>query len=223
MWADPSGRRPDPGHPNRRRAPVHVLMLVLGALAAALFGLLAVDMFSFAYAQIGISPGWMVTALVGCILGSRIDVPVLRLRRRPRDQDAPQRVTVAVNVGGALIPVTVATYLLVHGHVAGPASIAVVVVTASVFLVARPVPGVGVVVPSLLPALVAAATAMVIGGPAVAAVAYTAGTLGTLLGGDILTLPKVSSLGASKVSIGGAGTFDGVFLTGIIAVILAVV
>jgi len=52
----------------------------------------------------------------------------------------------------------------------------------------------------------------------VAAVAYI---LGTLIGADLLNLGKVQGLGAPVASIGGAGTFDGVFLTGIIAVLLA--
>ena len=36
-----------------------------------------------------------------------------------------------------------------------------------------------------------------------------------------MNLPKVPELGAPVASIGGAGTFDGVFLTGVIAVLLA--
>jgi len=56
---------------------------------------------------------------------------------------------------------------------------------------------------------------------AVAGLAYAGGTLGTLLGADLAHLPKVRRLGAPVVSIGGAGTFDGVFLTGIVAVVLA--
>lgn len=53
------------------------------------------------------------------------------------------------------------------------------------------------------------------------ALAYIAGSLGTLIGGDLMNLKNLQSLGAPIVSIGGAGTFDGVFLTGIIAVLLA--
>jgi Protein of unknown function (DUF1614) len=56
---------------------------------------------------------------------------------------------------------------------------------------------------------------------AVAGLAYAGGTLGTLLGADLVNLPKVRRLGAPVVSIGGAGTFDGVFITGIVAVLLA--
>jgi uncharacterized membrane protein len=45
--------------------------------------------------------------------------------------------------------------------------------------------------------------------------------LGTLIGADLLNLGIVSQLEAPMLSIGGAGTFDGVFLTGILAVLLA--
>ena len=55
----------------------------------------------------------------------------------------------------------------------------------------------------------------------VAAVAYVSGTLGTLIGADLLNLSRIQGLGAPVVSIGGAGTFDGIFLTGIVAVLLA--
>jgi len=51
-------------------------------------------------------------------------------------------------------------------------------------------------------------------------IAYAGGTLGTLIGADILNLDKIRDLGAPVASIGGAGTFDGVFLSGLIAVLL---
>lgn len=38
---------------------------------------------------------------------------------------------------------------------------------------------------------------------------------------DLLNLGRVAEMGAPIVSIGGAGTFDGVFLTGILASLLA--
>ena len=40
-------------------------------------------------------------------------------------------------------------------------------------------------------------------------------------GADLLNLDKIQGLGAPIASIGGAGTFDGVFLTGILAALLA--
>jgi uncharacterized membrane protein len=41
------------------------------------------------------------------------------------------------------------------------------------------------------------------------------------MGADLFNLNRVQNLGAPIVSIGGAGTFDGVFVTGVLAVLLA--
>jgi len=92
--------------------------------------------------------------------------------------------------------------------------------------VAKPVKGLGIVTPALLPPLSAALAAILLvylGGAThdlIFLIAYVGGTLGTLIGADILNLNKIRDLGAPVASIGGAGTFDGVFLSGIIAVLL---
>ncbi len=54
-----------------------------------------------------------------------------------------------------------------------------------------------------------------------APIAYVAGSMGTLLGADIFNLHRLQELGAPVASIGGAGISDGIFMTGIIAVLLA--
>jgi uncharacterized membrane protein len=86
---------------------------------------------------------------------------------------------------------------------------------------AYPVRGVGISVPIFIPPLVAALAAVVLSRRQAAPLAYIAGCLGTLIGADLLNLGSIQGLGAPIASIGGAGTFDGVFLTGIIAVLLA--
>lgn len=43
----------------------------------------------------------------------------------------------------------------------------------------------------------------------------------SVLGADLMNLKKNTGLGAPVASIGGAGTFDGIFFAGIIAVLLA--
>ena len=53
-----------------------------------------------------------------------------------------------------------------------------------------------------------------------AALAYIAGTLGVLIGADIFRLKDIRKMGTPVASIGGAGTFDGIFITGIVAVLL---
>lgn len=67
----------------------------------------------------------------------------------------------------------------------------------------------------------AALAAMVVGWRTAAPLAYIAGSLGTLIGADLVNLDKIYGLGAPVASIGGAGTFDGVFLAGIVAVLLS--
>ena len=96
------------------------------------------------------------------------------------------------------------------------------VVAAVCFALARPVEGVGITIPVLIPPIIAAVLAYLLVPDPVGrtAVAYTAGVLGTLIGADILNLPRIHRLGAHVVSIGGAGVFDGIFLVGILAAIL---
>jgi len=232
-----TGRRP------RRRPSLLFMPLSAGfflALAAAgllVAGLLGFDALSYAYRRLGISPGWMAVILAAALLGSMINIPVARLRARVHQASVLVRVfgvtyrvprlvrsghtIIAVNVGGAIVPSAVAIYLVCHDHFQSGALLATVLVTALVFAFARPVPGVGIVTPALLPPAGAAVAAIAFGGHAVAAVAYVAGTFGALAGADLLNLPRVRSLQAPVVSIGGAGTFDGVFLTGLAAVLLA--
>ena len=50
--------------------------------------------------------------------------------------------------------------------------------------------------------------------------AYISGVMGVLIGADLMRLRDVLKMGAPMASIGGAGTFDGIFITGLIAVLL---
>ena len=75
--------------------------------------------------------------------------------------------------------------------------------------------------PPLIPPFLAAGVALALSRQATPALAYISGSLGTLIGADLLNLGIVQGLHAAVLSIGGAGTFDGVFLTGILAVLLA--
>ena len=215
-------------------APLVVFLAGIMLVLAVLVGL---DVITYAYQRIGLSPGWLFAALLGSIIGSWFDIPVARLpdltERRESDAIAfgvryriPTVVhtgttTVGVNVGGALIPSTLAGYLVVHDRIWLHALIAVAVVSVLVWLVARPVPGVGIVAPTFIPPIVAALASIVIGGHAIAALAYVGGTVGTLVGADLFNLGRIRDIGAPLASIGGAGTFDGIFLTGILAVLLA--
>jgi uncharacterized membrane protein len=132
---------------------------------------------------------------------------------------------VAINLGGALIPTLVSFYLLWKlPSTISQALVGVAVVAVVTHVVARPVKGVGIATPAFIPPIVAAISAYLLSSNASGAirvVAYVAGVLGTLIGADLSNLHVIPKLGAPVASIGGAGTFDGVFLSGIIAALLA--
>ena len=128
---------------------------------------------------------------------------------------------IAVNVGGAVIPGLLSLYLLARNRLWGLGLIAIVAVTVVCHILAEPVPGLGIALPVFVPPASAAIVALLLSRRYAAPLAYIGGSLGILIGADLLNLGKVQGLGAPVASIGGAGTFDGIFLTGILAVLLA--
>jgi uncharacterized membrane protein len=95
--------------------------------------------------------------------------------------------------------------------------VGITVVAVIVHGLATLVPGVGIAVPMLIPPLVAAGVGLILSFRRAPPVAYVSGSMGALIGADVTNLHRLAELGAPVVAIGGAGTFDGVFLTGIIA------
>ncbi|ABK14546.1 MAG: DUF1614 domain-containing protein [Methanothrix sp.] len=226
--------------------PITVLfMAVLALLAFLVVSVLFVGALQTAFLRLGFAWHDALLLLLASLVGSSINIPFREMKSEmPLTRTAYVRVfgvnyripiyetvynstTVALNVGGALIPILVSAYLLMmFSHALAYAVAATVIVTIAVHRIARPVPGLGIVTPALLPPLIAALSSLAViiiaGGPRELefVVAYVSGTLGTLIGADILNLNRIQGLGAPVVSIGGAGTFDGVFLTGLIAVLL---
>ncbi len=75
--------------------------------------------------------------------------------------------------------------------------------------------------PVFVPPLATTVTVLILSRRYAAPLAYISGSLGTLIGADLFNLGKIQGLGAPIASIGGAGTFDGIFVSGIVAVLLA--
>jgi uncharacterized membrane protein len=98
---------------------------------------------------------------------------------------------------------------------------AVAINVAVCYWVARPVANVGIVLPPLAPALVAAACGFVFVRDFAPPVAFTAGVLGPLIGADLLNLRRIGRVSTGIASIGGAGTFDGIVLSGLVATLLS--
>jgi uncharacterized membrane protein len=211
-------------------------LLVAMAIVVVAITIVELNALTYAYERIGLSARWLYAVIVGSAVGSRINIPVRHLpdQTERHDKDVvvfgiryrvPEVVRtghtlIAVNVGGAVIPSTLAVYLIIHNSIWLSGLLGVLAVSIVVHIVARPVPGVGIATPFFVPPIAAALFATAAGGRAVAGVAYVAGTLGTLIGADLTNFGRIRGLGAPIASIGGAGTWDGVFLTGIVAVLL---
>jgi len=122
---------------------------------------------------------------------------------------------------GCLVPVFFSVFLIREYPLpAGPLLLAVAIVSAVSYAASRPVPGLGVAMPVFVAPVTAALAAAFLGGDLRAPMAYIAGTLGVLVGADLLRLKDIGQLGAPVASIGGAGTFDGIFMAGLVAVLL---
>ncbi len=216
-----------------------LLFLVLGFV----FVLIEIGVIHYAFQMVGLPPDLAFLALLASLIGSYINIPLTRIRsagahpmhvvnsfgvryRVPTRFAGDGTTTIAINVGGAIVPILISLYVLsIQQSAIVPAMIGVVIVSAVVNRFARPVPGLGIATPMFIPPIVAALSAWFLAGLSgshhVDAIAYVSGVMGTLIGADILNLRKIGDLGAPVASIGGAGTFDGVFLTGIVAVLLA--
>lgn len=211
---------------------IALLVVLLIVIALIEFGVL-----TLAYERMGIPPRYVLLILLLTLLGSSINIPVAEL---PPEKMTTEKVVefygvryvvpevrewpgtiIAVNIGGALIPAIVSIYLVVKNGLFCRSLIGIAVVTVVVHLLAQPVRGVGISVPIFIPPIVAAGVAMILAWRQAPPLAYVAGSMGTLIGADLLNLNKIQGLGAPVASIGGAGTFDGVFLTGILAVLLS--
>ena len=128
---------------------------------------------------------------------------------------------VAINVGGALIPISFSIYLMIANQLPMiQVVMATTIVTAVCRILSRPIAGLGIGIPVFVAPCTAALTALLLTPEQSAPMAYICGTLGVLTGADLLRLPDIRKLGVPVASIGGAGTFDGIFFTGIIAVLL---
>jgi uncharacterized membrane protein len=209
----------------------------LVGLFVVLLVLIQVGVLRYAYMRLGMSSGAALLLLLASLAGSYFNIPVAQLAGErvvsgevvdyfgmryvvPVVEDWPGTL-IAVNVGGAVIPVLVSLYLLVRHAVWIRGLVAIAVDALVIHWFAEPVRGVGIAVPIFLPALITAVLAVVLARERAAPLAYVAGSLGTLIGADLTNLDKVSDLGAPVASIGGAGTFDGIFVTAILAVLLA--
>jgi uncharacterized membrane protein len=211
-----------------------ILVLLFGILIAVL----QIGILGYAYEKMGISRVGAYAILFFSLVGASVNIPFAEVPggsrvfmqevnlgwgvrgEIPVIKEWPATI-IAVNVGGAVIPTALSFYFIIRNRIYTVALIGVSIVSLVVYQLATPVPQMGISVPIFIPPIVSAVVAMLLSRDHAAPLAYASGCLGTLIGADLMNFDELAGLGASVASIGGAGTFDGVFLTGILAVLLA--
>ena len=218
-----------------RFSPLYLIAFItilVAMMLAVQFGII-----TFTFQKLGLSTNMAFLLLLGCLGGSMFNIPLFRIET-PQGSDYTDSIlhgllrggpfdhaghtTIAINLGGCVIPLGFSIYLMFWNRldllqvVSG-----ITIVTLVSYLFSRPIPGLGIGMPFLIAPLTAAVVAITINSEQSAPLAYIAGTLGVLIGADLLHLRDIRQIGSPFASIGGAGTFDGIFLTGLIAVLLA--
>ena len=203
--------------------PISCLLLLIFAIFPFLF-FLPIAIIQTAFVKLGLSPeaGFLIFML--SLLGSTINIPLNKRTRVRFYWGIPEveEFIISINVGGAIIPIALVIYLLL---LPDTPIISVVITTLIMIIIckllAKPVRGLGIALPAFIPPLLSAVLAMIFAYYNPPRVAYISGVLGTLIGADILNLHKVERIGGNMLSIGGAGVFDGIYLTGLVACLLA--
>mgnify|MGYP002621376114 CR=1 FL=1 len=209
-------------------------IVILGFLLLFIIIVIQIEVFTMVLSKLGLSRSGASLLLITTFLGSALNLPVTTIRSNfsyepdnPLHRAVfPLRFTnghtlIAVNVGGALVPITFSVYLIITASLPTYALlISILVISVVSYLFSRPVANLGIGMPIFVAPVMAALTAMLLLPDNAPALAYISGSLGVVVGADLLRIKDIKKLNAPVASIGGAGTFDGIFLTGIIAVIL---
>ena len=197
-----------------------------------------------ALSKLGLSSSQSLMAAFGIFLGGLINIPIRKFKIDTEwEQYQPlfgfkkfdfsmannrTTMTLAVNLGGGLIPSFLAFYQLYRfgwiyqDYVVFTAMLAAVAINVAVcYKLARPIKNVGIALNAFIPAIVAAITAILLAPEQAPVIAFVAGVSGPLIGADLLHLGDIKKISTGMASIGGAGTFDGIVLSGIVATLLA--
>ena len=215
-----------------------IFMAMFFAFTLLFFLMAEFNAIALAFLKIGIPSRYVFSALFATLLGSFVNIPIKKIHgtaiarmeqttatffgfRYVIPQTKEHVTIVAVNLGGAIFPLVISGYLLLKTGLYFSSLTGVLFMTAVCYRLARPIEGVGIALPFFVPPFLAALLSVMISHHHAPVIAYVSGTLGALIGADLLNLKQIAKLNAPVASIGGAGTFDGIFLTGILAVLLS--
>ena len=218
---------------NRLSYPYFFIFLFI---ISALLGVIQFGIVTLTLSKLGLSVTFAFYLLVGSLVGSVVNIPLFTIESdtgieyiRPSysgllkqfEQEFTGKTVIAINIGGAVIPILFSTFLVFYSTLKfyeillGTGLVSIIS-----YFVSRPIMGLGIGMPILIAPVTAALVALMINIEQSAPLAYISGTMGVLIGADLLRLKDVQKFRTPVASIGGAGTFDGIFITGVIAVLL---
>jgi uncharacterized membrane protein len=223
-------------------------LMLLALLFLCVLPYFFVNAMQLALAKLHLSAAMATLCIGGIFLGSLVNIPIRRLERQqdqvilvrgwhgwisqvPFVRRSTTQTVLAINFGGGVVPLLLAlyqlTWLLGQGsYVLGTLTVIVLLNVLACFFAARPIEGVGIGMPPLLsPGVAVVLSWVLLMSPEYNAarppLAFIAGVLGPLVGADLHHLRDIQKISAGVLSIGGAGTFDGIVLSGMLAAILA--
>ncbi|MFH1656563.1 MAG: DUF1614 domain-containing protein [Candidatus Nealsonbacteria bacterium] len=206
--------------------PISILILILFIFFfPVLFVLGYFNIITIGFEKLGFSSEATFLIFFLILIGSLINVPLTRMKLTYIEEKSffgllkttkLKPSGLAINLGGAVIPILLSIYFLIFIPL-DLILIPLILMIISLKFLARVVPGRGIVIPALLPPLLALLFAFIFVPNFKAPSAFVIGVLGTLIGGDILNLSKAMKSNSGLISIGGAGVFDGIFLVGIVS------
>lgn len=220
-----------------------LLSLLVFLIMAVLFPFVFGELMLASLSKLHLSPSMALTLVIAIFVGGLVNIPVKSVVNDrgvvshplavyglsnfwPELQRVRRETIIAVNVGGCLIPVGLVLYEIMQLAAFSPQALVAVtagcVVNSLVcYFIARPVPGIGIVMPGMISPIVAVSAALLLAPDVAAPVAFAIGVIGPLVGADLMHLKDIEANGIGVVSIGGAGTFDGIILSGIVAAYIA--
>jgi uncharacterized membrane protein len=180
-----------------------LIMVGFFAILVVLFMVVQIGLITVAFEKAGIPPSALFSLLLLSWVGFWVNIPLARLRHEgPLSEPVtvpffgqryvvprvlqPRHTVVAINLGGAVIPCLLSVYLFLQAQAPWRVLLATAVVAAVTHWLARPLRGVGIAVPLFIPPLSAALVALLLVPSQAPLTAYVAGTVGTLIGADLL-------------------------------------
>ena len=216
-----------------------VIAFVMLWILPVLFG----QMMFAALEKLYLDPTTATALIFAIIFGGFVNIPIKRLHRpqpvtthpltifglhhvMPHWRKERQETIIALNVGGCIVPTGLALYEAYHIAFTNNQTLLNICIASGIniiacYLTSKPIPNVGIVMPTMVSPLIAASAALLLSPDQAVPIAFIAGVTGPLIGADLFHLKKIEDLSVGIASIGGAGTFDGIVISGIIAAYLA--